>query len=44
MNFDLFNCIEVIFLYNPVPEYSPYVDEILAVYDKIINGDLIKIN
>jgi hypothetical protein len=32
-----------IYLYNPVPEYSPYIDEIKAMYDEIINGDLTKI-
>lgn len=32
-----------IYLYNPVPEYSSYIDEILAMYDEIINGDLTKI-
>jgi len=32
-----------IFLYNPLPEYSPYIDEIKAMYDEIISGDLEKI-
>jgi nucleoside 2-deoxyribosyltransferase len=32
-----------IFLYNPVPEYVSYAEEIKAMYDEIINGDLTKI-
>ncbi len=32
-----------IYLYNPIPEYSPYVDEILATYDEVIDGDLTKL-
>jgi len=32
-----------IFLYNPLPEDSPYIDEIKAMYNKIINGNLNKI-
>ncbi|MEA3463747.1 MAG: hypothetical protein U9R14_01585 [Patescibacteria group bacterium] len=32
-----------IFLFNPLPENCPYLDEIKAMYDKIINGDLTKI-
>jgi nucleoside 2-deoxyribosyltransferase len=32
-----------IFLYNPVPEYFSYAEEIKAMYDEIINGDLSKI-
>ncbi len=32
-----------IFLLNPLPENCPYLDEIAAMYDKIINGDLTKI-
>jgi len=32
-----------IFLLNPLPENCPYLDEIEAMYDKIINGDLTKI-
>ena len=29
-----------IFLYNPIPEDVPYVDEIRAMVDNVINGDL----
>lgn len=32
-----------IFLFNPLPENCPYIDEIKAMYDEIINGDLTKI-
>lgn len=33
-----------IFLLNPIPEESPYVDEIKAMEPIILNGDLTKIN
>jgi hypothetical protein len=29
-----------IFLYNPIPEDVPYVDEIKAMIDAVINNDL----
>jgi hypothetical protein len=32
-----------VFLLNPVPEDVPYVDEIKAMLDSIIDGDLCKI-
>ncbi len=32
-----------IFLYNPLPENSPYLDEIKAMQPIILNGDLTKI-
>ncbi len=32
-----------IFLLNPIPEDVPYTDEIKAMADVVINGDLIKI-
>jgi len=32
-----------IFLLNPPPEESPYIDEIKAMVDVILNGDLTKI-
>jgi len=32
-----------IFLLNPVPENVPYVDEIKAMVDKVINNDLEKV-
>lgn len=33
-----------IFLFNPIPEDVPYVDEIKAMADTVINGDLTKIS
>jgi septum formation protein len=33
-----------VFLLNPVPEDVPYVDEIRAMSDYVLNGDLAKIN
>lgn len=33
-----------IFLLNPIPEEVPYVDEIRAMVDEVIEGDLEKIN
>lgn len=33
-----------IFLFNPIPEESPYVDEIAAMEPIILNGDLSKIS
>ena len=33
-----------IFLLNPVPEDVPYVDEIKAMADVVVEGDLSKIN
>ncbi|MCX6814769.1 MAG: hypothetical protein NTY20_03940 [Candidatus Aenigmarchaeota archaeon] len=32
-----------VFLLNPIPEQVPYVDEIKAMTDSVINGDLGKI-
>lgn len=32
-----------IFLYNPLPEDPSFLDEIEAMYDEVINGDLKKI-
>lgn len=32
-----------IFLYNPLPEDPSFLDEIEAMYDEVINGDLEKI-
>ncbi len=33
-----------IFLYNPVPEYSSYLDEIKAMAETVLDGDLTKIS
>ena len=33
-----------VFLYNPIPEEVPYVDEIKAMVDVVLDGDLRKIN
>ena len=33
-----------VFLFNPIPEKVSYIDEIKAMADVIINGDLTKIN
>lgn len=33
-----------IFLLNPIPDKVPYVDEIKAMTDEVINGDLAKIS
>ena len=32
-----------IFLYNPIPEGVPYADEIKAMVDNVLNGDLTKV-
>lgn len=32
-----------VFLYNPIPEEVPYVDEIKAMFDVVLDGDLSKI-
>jgi len=32
-----------IFLLNPLPEESPYIDEIKAMVNIVLNGDLAKI-
>jgi len=33
-----------VFLLNPVPKKVPYTDEIEAMYDEVLDGDLTKIS